>query len=349
MKYTGELQDNRPKKLKDKDFDSREVDLGEIKYVTYKQAQKTAQAYVERNQKSKSSCVPSSMCNALWHTEKEILSDEYLYTQRANKPQEGCWWHDIADKVLAQGTCKRSLLKEVFTEAEANSVKLTLQQEADAFLHRQSSYIWLKERDFNAIASAINAGYPVPFSIWANRNEWAREKPLVLDPKLTRDKSTIHHAICAIPNTAYKTKDGFGFFITDSAHFGGFSKRDITKEFYEARHNAGLYFVDFEFAQPKKWVTPAKYKGYKFTRDLTVEMQGEDVKALQEILKANGYFPKMNTTSFFGGITRQAVKDFQKDYEESILWSVGLKLPTGYFGKQSRRKIEELLTAKFPS
>jgi peptidoglycan hydrolase-like protein with peptidoglycan-binding domain len=51
----------------------------------------------------------------------------------------------------------------------------------------------------------------------------------------------------------------------------------------------------------------------------------------------------MQTTEFFGGITRQAVKDFQKDFEESILWVVGLKLPTGYFGKSSINKINSLL------
>ncbi len=344
MKYKGILEDNRPKELKDKDFDSRELALGEIKFVTYKQAQKNAEKYIQRNQYAKSSCVPSSMCNALWFTEGTILADEFLYSQRINKPQLGCYWHDQADKILEQGVCLRELLPEQKTEKGANEVKLTDAQKMNAISYRQKSYVWIKDNKFNTIASAINSGFAVPFSIWASSKEWSKEKPEILDTKLTRDKAGIHHAICAIPHTAYKTKTGFGFFITDSSPFGGHFKRDITQEFYTARFNAGLYFIDLEFKEPTKWVTPLKYKGYKFTRDLTVDMIGADVNALQEILKANGFFPNMNTTQFFGGITRQAVKDFQKKYEESILWKVGLKLPTGYFGKQSRKVLEELIT-----
>jgi peptidoglycan hydrolase-like protein with peptidoglycan-binding domain len=121
-------------------------------------------------------------------------------------------------------------------------------------------------------------------------------------------------------------------------------KREISNIFFDKRtHFQGAYFIDLEYVEPKKWVTPKKYKGYKFTRDLTVDMTGEDVNALQEILKANGYFPNMKTTQFFGGITRQAVKDFQKKYEESILWVVGLKMPTGYFGKSSRKVLNNLI------
>jgi hypothetical protein len=341
-KYNGELEDNRPQHLKDKDYDSREVNLGEVKYVTLKQAEKNAKAYIVRNQHSKSSCVPSSMCNALWNTEQEVLADEGLYSQRVNKPQEGCFWHDQADKVIAQGITKRSLLKEVKTEAEANNVKLTEEQKEDALIHKQQSYIWIKDSSFNTIASVINSGIAVPFSIWANSKEWSKQKPEILDSKLTRDKAGIHHAICAIPYTAYKDKGKYGFFVTDSAHFGGYSKREITKDFYPIRFNAGLYFIDLVYVEPHEWVTPKKYKGYKFTKDLTVGSTGNDVNALQEILRANGLFPDMNTTKYFGGITRQAVKDFQKRFEQSILWSVGLKLPTGYFGKSSRKHLEEL-------
>jgi hypothetical protein len=344
MKYIGELKDNRSKKLKDKDFDSRELALGEVKWLTLKQAEKNAKAYIESNQYSRSSCVPDSMANALWNTEKVPLSALFLYFQRKNRPSLGCYWHDIADMVLAQGMCEKTLIKEVKTEAEANNIKLTPEQKENALLYRQKAYIWIKDNTINAIASVINSKTAVPFSIWANSKEWSKQKPEILDTKLTRDKASIHHAICAIPNTAYKDKDKYGFFVTDSAHFGGYSKREITEDFYTPRFNAGLYFVDLEYVEPKKWVTPKKYKGYKFTRDLTVGSEGEDVNALQEILKANGFFPNRGTTSFFGGITRQAVKDFQKKYEESILWKVGLKLPTGYFGKQSRKVLEELIT-----
>jgi peptidoglycan hydrolase-like protein with peptidoglycan-binding domain len=102
--------------------------------------------------------------------------------------------------------------------------------------------------------------------------------------------------------------------------------------------------LDLEYIDLDKWITPKKYKGYTFPRVLTIGSRGFDVIALQEILQANSLFPaNVGATGYFGGITRQAVKDFQKKYEESILWTVGLKLPTGYFGKSSRAKLNDLI------
>jgi murein DD-endopeptidase MepM/ murein hydrolase activator NlpD len=79
-----------------------------------------------------------------------------------------------------------------------------------------------------------------------------------------------------------------------------------------------------------------------FLKDLKFGDRGSEVNRLQEELKKLGFF-KGETSEFFGVQTRQAVKDFQNKYEQSILWSIGLKLPTGYFGKNTRKVINELL------
>ena len=335
--YTGILPDNRKQKDKDKDFDSREIDLGEVKYLTLKQAEKNAKAYVERDQYSTSSCVPSSICNALWNTEQENLAQEPNYRMRSNFPQEGCFWHDQLNLAVNFGMAKRKFVAEAKKESDANKFILTDAIAESAKEHKQASYVYIKS--FDDLITAINKGYAVVFSIGSNRKEYANTKPKVIGGAID-----IQHAICAIPNTVYKDKDEIGFFTTDSAHFGGYAKRIITEDFYKNRKRFdGAYFIDLSFVEPKKWITPAKYKGVKFTRDLTVGSSGYDVKVLQEILKANGLFPDMTCTEYFGGITRQAVKDFQKKYEESILWVVGLKLPTGFLGKSSRNKLNELI------
>jgi hypothetical protein len=282
-------------------------------------------------------CVPSSMCNALWNTEGQILADEFLYTQRSNKPGEGCYWHDIADKVIAQGICERSLLKEVKTEKEANAVKVTEDQQENAKQYKQKSYIYLK--NFWDILKWVNQGYPVVFSIFATGKEWSNSAPYIIDPKLTIEKAPINHAICAIPKTGFQDKQKYGFYITDSAHFGKVSIREISEDFINARLKTAIVFFDLV---EEIYVKP---NPYKFTRDLTIGDKGEDVLKLQEILQDLGFFPtNIKPTGEFYGITRQAVKDFQKKYEESILWSIGLKLPTGFFGKSSRAKLESLLS-----
>ncbi len=68
-----------------------------------------------------------------------------------------------------------------------------------------------------------------------------------------------------------------------------------------------------------------------FQRNLGFGNTGDDVKNLQEILKAKGFFPaKQESTGFFGLITKEAVKKFQK--------SRGL--PTfGFFGPLTRAEI----------
>jgi len=343
-KYNGILEDNRPKKLKDKDFDSREVDMGEVKYVTKKQAEKNASEYTYRNQYTKSSCVPSSICNALWNTEGINLADEYLYSQRINKPDLGCYWYDIADKVISQGVCGRIFLPEVKTEKEANNISLTKKMRDDALFQKQKSYINITKPTIDDLAKWSNQGYAVPFSIWANSKEWSVEYPEIKDMKLTRDKASIRHAICVIPNTGYIYKKKKYVIITDSSHFGKRYIRHLSEDFLAVRTHHAVVFTDLIYYPVIDWVTTKHLKGYKFTRDLKVGDEGDDVKQLQILLQDNSLFPaNQEPTGYFGGVTRQGVKDFQKRYEQSILWSVGLKLPTGYFGKSSRKKMEELI------
>lgn len=343
MKYTGILEDNRPQKQKEKDYDSRELDMGleATKWLTRATAIKNATKYTHRNQYSKSSCVPSSMCNALWNTEKTTLADEFLYTQRINKPQEGCYWYDMADKVVAQGTCPREFMQEVKTEQEANAIVPTLEQKIVAKNYKQLSYVNMTKPNIYDLVSWANKGCAVPFSIFATSKEWSLEYPEIQDPNLTRDTATILHAICVIPNTGYIYKGKKYVIITDSSHFGKRYIRHLSEDFLAKRTHHGVVFLDLQ-TTPLPYLT---FKNHTFLRDLTVGDRGEDVYKLQKTLQELGFFPSLfEPTSYFGGITRQAVKDFQKKYEESILWSIGLKLPTGYFGKQTRNKLNELLS-----
>lgn len=80
-----------------------------------------------------------------------------------------------------------------------------------------------------------------------------------------------------------------------------------------------------------------------FPFDLSRGMRNEYVKVLQECLISLG-FAISSPTGYFGDETFFAVKAFQKKYKKSVLWAMGLKLPTGYFGASSRRKMEELFS-----
>ncbi len=69
------------------------------------------------------------------------------------------------------------------------------------------------------------------------------------------------------------------------------------------------------------------------TSNLSLGMRGEQVKNLQILLEVNGYLDSGNRTGYFGQKTLQAVAWFQKSNRIN---------PTGFFGKLSRQKLNEI-------
>ncbi len=70
-----------------------------------------------------------------------------------------------------------------------------------------------------------------------------------------------------------------------------------------------------------------------FIRDLTVGSQGEDVEALQQFLKEQGFFDR-GITDYFGPVTKNSLIQFQKQ--------AGISPASGYFGPKTREYINSL-------
>ncbi len=82
---------------------------------------------------------------------------------------------------------------------------------------------------------------------------------------------------------------------------------------------------------------------FVFTRDLTLGSTGEDVRALQVWMNANGFLvatagpgSKGNETTYFGGLTRTALAKWQA--------SVGIAPAVGYFGPITRGRVNAACT-----
>ena len=90
---------------------------------------------------------------------------------------------------------------------------------------------------------------------------------------------------------------------------------------------------------------------YEFTRNLTIGMRGDDVRALQEILIAEGTWtrPDIGATGYFGPITKASLIAFQDKYAEQILHPLGLTKGTGYFGPSTRSYISSRCTPTPPT
>lgn len=107
----------------------------------------------------------------------------------------------------------------------------------------------------------------------------------------------------------------------------------------QAQINALL--ITIQALQAQLSASGATATTYTFTRDLTVGSKGDDVKALQQFLNANGN-PVASTgagspgneTTTFGQLTRAALAKYQK--------AVGLSPAAGYFGPKTRTYVASL-------
>lgn len=83
---------------------------------------------------------------------------------------------------------------------------------------------------------------------------------------------------------------------------------------------------------------------FVFTRDLSLGASGEDVRTLQKILNVNSLTKVAGSgpgspgfeTTYFGSLTKSAVKKFQELHAIEILAPVGLIFGTGYVGARTR-------------
>lgn len=72
---------------------------------------------------------------------------------------------------------------------------------------------------------------------------------------------------------------------------------------------------------------------YTFTRDLTLESRGEDVRVLQLLLISEGYLAVDNATGYFGSLTQTALAAYQT--------AKGIQPPAGYFGPLTRASLTQ--------
>lgn len=93
---------------------------------------------------------------------------------------------------------------------------------------------------------------------------------------------------------------------------------------------------------------------YTFKRNLKLGDRGEDVKVLQRVLNTNkltmvaqnGLGSPGQETTYYGSLTKDAVKRFQELNFELVLLPHGLLGGTGYFGTSSRELLNELIASK---
>lgn len=339
--YIGAKIDERPPLAKSKDYSHLEVGSTEATiWKTKEEAEKTATLYIKRNQKTTSSCGAHAGELILSINTGVIHEPAFIYRNRANYPAEGMWHWDIGAILTNLGACENLGITK--TETQYNAYTPTSADITNAKSFSGRSHVILENDKFTIDDIAFilnNLQKPLGLHVYWNDKQWSTDKP-VAPIKIAPNDAKFHHFITALPNSAY-IEDGKKYFIIqDSSWFGMYNTRTLGEDWVNNQTYAGVYLKALDTTPPIKKVS----FGYVFLYDLTVGSKGTDVFNLQYALQELGFFPaNIKPTGYFGGITRQAVKDFQKAYFSTILQVIGLKTPTGYFGASTRKQLNKLM------
>ncbi len=282
-------------------------------------------SYPVWNQKGTSACVAFSKAKQISIKIFQMtgvwidFSPASIYQLRANKPGLGMGIPNANEIVNKHGATLEALMKsQNLTEEQIMTVRRTKVADlfAKAIAEAVVRYLYVPI-NIDRMAQTIEAKKSISLLIFGTYNEYARLVPVVMNPNLTYEQAPIRHEVVGVDY--FIDSNGVKrIYINDSAHFGGLPVRELTEDFLLKRCILADVLDVFSF-DPENIPKPS---------------YDESVTSLQDCLKAEGVFPSDQTsTGFYGPITTQAVKDFQKKY--------GLE-QVGTVGPKTKAKLHEL-------
>lgn len=285
--------------------------------------------FPERNQYISNSCM--AQAGAKEHGVLSFLRDgEYIdfsatpiYKSRSNKPAPGMAIDDLFD-IKSKGVTLEKLVKsQGLSDKQMDSVEIEEHEKkvGEIFATSDKS-ILIPDGDFDTCASVIKTtGKAVVSMFYFTKQEWSKLKPTVDDKFLNLfDGRVLRHGVALV--------DAFTFFgeqvirAEDSAHFGGFSERLLTREFFSKRNFGNRYSMRFKFDDSKVGNKPV-YDG--------------SIISLQKCLRFEGCFPVgIDLVENFGPLTKESLIKFQIKYK--------ITPALGTLGPKTIAKLKELFS-----
>ena len=321
---SGALIDTRPESEKIRDYKFSEV-VSAVNPVTWvEKPQSSWRHFPIFNQNGSGSCVAQTMAKlggVLYWLKNNVyvhFSATHIYQRRVNKPQGGMGGVDVFDVARKGMTLEELVPSQGMTDAQMDGIEIPKYKQDVGAIFKIGNYLIVSEGDIETVASIIETTKKaVMVWFYFKSDEWT-PNPKIIYPDLDRyAQSTARHSVAAVD---YALVGGKKSLIIDDSwgtSFGLAGERVIDEDFYKARNFFAAYPMSFQFddqsqPQPTPVITKPKYT---FTVPLVFDSSSNDVKALQDILRFEGFFPvNADSTGYYGSVTSKGVLAWQKKY-----------------------------------
>jgi len=339
---TGALLDPRSEEQKKKDYLFNEM-VSSPEPVNWTE-KKEWRNFPIFDQDNSSSCVAFSLAKimGIQHQVNEgewvDFSPGFIYQHRKNKPSKGMAGVDAWEIARKEGL----LLETFFPSQNKNDkylddYKIKDYEREVAKVFKVGNYVTIPSRDIDTVASIIQkTGKAVMVWFYFGSGEWDKTVPIIKQYDLNLyDSGTSKHSVAAVDFTIHDGKKCL--IIEDSwGKVGIKGQRIITEDFFKERNFFCAYPINFKFNGSQE------LPEYEFKKDMEYGEQSDEVAKLQDRLKILTFFPSnVESTGNYYGITRQAVKDFQFEYEvasqEELEAVNGMRV-----GSKTRAKLNEI-------
>lgn len=262
-----------------------------------------------RNQTTSSSCVGYTVQlmlggeNKLEEDKFVPLSPRMIYA-RGFEPNGGMYYDKGLKLGTEQGSAPETLMPSE-NKSEDEMRKLDDERESDrivAKVYRGGNYVYLP-KDIDAVASFLQKGKIVAAGTRFNAGGFSNGEVILTE------NGIYGHAIALTDFTIYKGEKALIFQNSWGSSWGFNGLGIITEtQFKSGGYILSAYYEDLKNEaskgdKPKLQITAAELK---------IKQYSGEVMKMQIMLQYLGFFPTgVNTTGYYGGITRQAVKDYQ--------------------------------------
>lgn len=334
---TGANIDTRTPESKEKDYMFNEIVASADAVNWFVKPEPELRLFPVLNQSISLSCVAQTIAKMaiihIWLREQSILSFSAtgIYTYRSNKPEGGMIGVESFDIWIDKGIPLEALVPSQMMTDQAMDAQIILPEEKEiAKYFAPSNHIGVNSGDIEAVASIIQrTKKPVMVWYYFNHDEWSQAVPKVLRDINLYAPTTSRHSVTAVDFTLLP--DGRkALVIEDSSHFGGLTRRYVTEDFHKKRNFFARYAMNFMFEGISLPGTE------KLTITLRQGMKHKEVVILQDFLKEDKLFPSnVDSTGFFGAITKKALQTFQASNN---------LIPDGIVGRNTRTVINKMMS-----